>query len=128
MIIKKRVSKKTAIKASSKRMGRRVIRANDDIVDDTNEEAVVDEDVANIDIADEATHLLFEAEDVAELLAEVSGEDVAVTADEDAVTFEVGDDVYTVEAEGDEEILESTRVNRAGRKPVRASRRVTRRR
>lgn len=128
MIIKKRVSKKAAIKASSKRMGRRVIRANDDIVDDTNEEAVVDEDVANIDIADEATHLLFEAEDVAELLAEVSGEDVAVTADEDAVTFEVGDDVYTVEAEGDEEILESTRVNRAGRKPVRASRRVTRRR
>lgn len=128
MIVKKKVSKKAAIKASSRRMGRRVIRANDEIVDDIDEDVVVDEDVANINVAEEATDLLFEAEDVAELLAEVSGQDVAVTADEDAVTFEVGDDVYTVEAEGDEEILESTRVNRAGRKPVRASRRVTRRR
>jgi hypothetical protein len=128
MIVKKKVSKKAAIKASSRRMGCRVIRANDDIVDDIDKEVVVDKDVTNINIADEATDLLFEAEDVAELLAEVSGEDVAVTADEDAVTFEVGDDVYTVEAEGDEEILESTRVNRAGRKPVRASRRVTHRR
>ena len=90
---------------------------------------------ADTEVAPEATELLFETEDVAELLAEVTGEDVAVEATDEAVEFTVGEeDVYTVEPEGDEEILEaSTRMKRAAKavkastKPVRARRAVRRR-
>lgn len=120
MIIQKKSSKKRAVKASNRVARRnRAIKANEDI-----EEEV--EDV--VDVAPEASDLLFEAGDVAELIAEVSGEDVAVTVDDDTVVFEVGeDDVYTVEAEGDEEVLESsTKVNRKKR-AVKASRKVARR-
>ncbi len=74
--------------------------------------------VGTAEVAPEATDLLFEAEDVAELVAEATGEPVEVTADEDSVTFAVGEDEYTVEAEGDEEILEATR------RPLRGKRRV----
>lgn len=73
-------------------------------------------------VSEEATDILFEAEDVAQLVAEVTGEDVEVAADEDQVVFTVGEDEYTVEPEGDEEILESR--GTAGRKPVKASKRV----
>ena len=85
----------------------------------------------------EASDLLFEAEDVAELVAEITDEDVEVTADQDSVVFAVGDDEYTVEAEGDEEVLEAVRrplrnkkAVKASRKPVKATRqgRVVRRR
>lgn len=75
--------------------------------------------VGTAEVAPEATDLLFEAEDVAELVAEATGEPVEVTADEDSVTFAVGEDEYTVEAEGDEEILEATR------RPLRGKRRVS---
>ena len=54
---------------------------------------------------DAASDLLFEADDVAELLSEVTGEEVGVDTDEDTVIFTVGDDEYTIEAEGDEEEL-----------------------
>lgn len=81
----------------------------------------------------EASDLLFEAEDVAELVAEITGENVEVTADEDSVVFAVGDDEYTVEAEGDEEVLEAVRrplknkkAVKASRKPVQATRQATR--
>ena len=63
---------------------------------------------AETEVATEATELLFETEDVAQLLAEVSGEDVEVTADGDVVTFAIGEDEFTVEAEGDEELVESS--------------------
>jgi nucleotide-binding universal stress UspA family protein len=80
--------------------------------------------VAGTEVDPDATELLFQAEDVAELVAEVTGEEVVVEADDsgEAVTFNVGDeDVYTVEAEGTEEILEaSTKVLRVKR-PVKAS-------
>ena len=76
---------------------------------------------AETKIAPEATDLLFEAEDVAELVAEVTGQPVEVTADEDNVTFAVGEDEYTVQSEGDEEILQSVRRPFAGRKRVAAS-------
>lgn len=83
------------------------------------------EDVAEVNVDDAATELLFEAEDVAELVSEVTGEPVDVTVDEDEVIFAVGDDEYTVTPEGDEEIVEeSTRV-RARR--IAASRRMARR-
>lgn len=79
--------------------------------------------MAETDVAPEAAELLFQAEDVAELVAEVTGEVVEVEADDqgEAVTFNVGDDAFTVEAEGDEEAVESsTRVSRFKR-PVSAS-------
>lgn len=81
---------------------RRVIRAN--------EEVVVPE-----------TDLLFEAEDVAELVSEITGEDVEVAAEEDAVTFTVGDEEFTVEAEGTEEIVESARSTRRDARSIKAS-------
>lgn len=79
--------------------------------------------MADTEVAPEATELLFEAEDVAQLAAEITGEDVEVTVDDsgDSVTFTIGDDDYIVDAEGDEEILEaSTRVLK-GKKKVSAS-------
>lgn len=80
-----------------------------------------DDGAANV--APEATELLFETEDVAELLAEVTGEDVAVTvADEDdQVEFAVGEDVYTVAPDEEAEVLESVRRPMKGRKTVSAS-------
>ena len=85
------------------------------------------EEMPEVEVAPEATELVFEAQDVAELIAEVTEEDVEVAADEDTVEFTVGEDVYTVEAEGDEEVLEATRMPR-GRKAVKASTRRTVRR
>lgn len=69
------------------------------------------DDAASASVAPEAQELLFEAEDVAELVAEVTGEPVDVTTDDDgSVTFGVGEEEYTVEAEGTEEVLESRRI------------------
>ena len=123
MIVNKKVSKKSAIKASNTRIARRrAIKAEDEI-----DEEVVDapaEGEGAVEVAPEASDLLFEAEDVAELLAEVTGKDVAVEAEESTVTFEIGDDQFIVEAEGDEEILEATKKPLQGKKPVKASRQV----
>ena len=81
-----------------------------------------------INVAPEATDLLFEAEDVAELVAEVTGEVVDVTADGDNVTFAIGEgeaaEEFTVTAEGDEEILEASRRQFRGKRTVKASRKV----
>lgn len=81
-----------------------------------------------INVAPEATDLLFEAEDVAELVAEVTGEVVDVTADGDEVVFAVGEgeaaEEFTVTAEGDEEILETSRRALKGKRTVAASRKV----
>jgi len=84
---------------------------------------------ADTDVAPEASELLFEAEDVAELLAEVTGEDVVVDAVEggDAVIFEVAGEEFTVEPEGTEEILEASTRFQRGKKPVAASRGQNRR-
>ena len=98
------------------------IAASDEI-DDVNATPEVDE--GGVDVAPEATDLLFEAEDVAELVAEVTGEAVEVTAEEDTVTFAIGEDEYTVEAEGNEEILESVRRPMRGKRTVAASTRRT---
>lgn len=84
-----------------------------------------------IEVAPEVTDLLFEAEDVAELVAEVTGQPVEVTAEGDAVTFAVGEgeavDEYTVTADGDEELVESS-VSVRGKRSIRASRRPMARR
>lgn len=85
-----------------------------------------------VSVAPEATDLLFEAEDVAELVAEVTGEVVDVTADGDSVVFAIGEgegaEEFTVTAEGDEEVLEATRRPLRGKRTVAASRKVAPRR
>lgn len=90
---------------------KRTVKANEDIMDpNVVEDEVVDgegEGEAEVIVDPEATDLLFEAEDVAELIAEVTGETVEVTVEDDSVEFAIGEDVYTVEAEGDEEVLEA---------------------
>lgn len=89
--------------------------------------------MSDTEVAPEAADLLFEAEDVAELIAEVTGEDVNVEADETAVTFEVAGETYTCEAEEDDEVVESSTRMRRGSRRISAStrrpvRRTTRRR
>ena len=83
---------------------------------------VAEDEVA---VAPEATELLFESEDVAELVAEVTGQPVEVTAEGDEVTFAVGEgkeaEEFTVTADGDEEVLESSRRAFVGKRPVKAS-------
>lgn len=65
-----------------------------------------------VTVDEEATDLLFETDDVAQLVAEVTGEDVQVTTDPetDSVVFGIGQDEFTVTPEGDEEILEARRM------------------
>lgn len=77
-----------------------------------------------VEVAPEATDLLFEADDVAELVAEVTEQEVSVeTTDEGEVEFTVGEDeVFTVTPEGDEEVLEAVRVPFKNKKSVKASR------
>lgn len=120
---------------------KRVVKANDEMLDNAVDVQDDIEEVGEVEIDPAATDLLFEAEDVAELIAEVTGETVEVSVEDDFVEFAIGEDVYTIEAEGDEEILEaaSSKVLRgkrrvaastrrpAARKPVAASTKVVRR-
>jgi len=78
---------------------------------------------AETEVAPEVTELLFEAEDVAQLIAEVTGEDVTVSAEPDAdvITFEVAGEEFSVEPEGEEEMLEASTRFKKGKKPVAAS-------
>lgn len=78
---------------------------------------------ADVEVAPEATALLFETEDVAELLAEVTGEPVSVEAEDgdDTIKFTVGENEYTVEPDGDEEILEAAHKPLANKRKVAAS-------
>jgi len=82
--------------------------------------------MADTEVAPEATDLLFETEDVAEILAEVTGEDVVAEASEEGVEFTVGDEVFTAEPEGDEEVLEAS--TRVLKRSVKASTRARARR
>ena len=100
---------------------KRRIVAEDEIMDQEMDDVVDEGGAGDVAVAPEATDLLFEAEDVAELVAEVTGEAVEVTVDDDAVTFAIGDDEFTVEAEGDEEILEASRKVLRGKRRVSAS-------
>lgn len=101
---------------------RRKVYADDEI--DNGVDSTVGQD--DVEVDPEATDLLFEAEDVAELVAEVTGQSVDVTVDDDAVTFAVGEDEYTVEAEGDEEMLEaSTKILRNSRRVSASTQRRT---
>lgn len=78
--------------------------------------------MAETEVSEEASELLFEASDVAELLAEVSGEDVDVTADGETVEFGVGEETYTCTAEPTDEVVESsTRVRKNARRVAASS-------
>lgn len=117
------------VRASREALRRRSIKADDEIEEPVEDFDLPADDVADagVSVDDAATELLFEAEDVAELISEISGEPVDVTVDDDEVVFAVGEDEYTVTPEGDEEVVEeSTRARRARR--VSASRRMPARR
>lgn len=93
----------------------------DDEIDTQIDDTVVDEGAGDVEVEPEATDLLFETEDVAQLLAEATGEDVDVTVDDEEtgeVTFGVGDQELTVTPDGDEEVLESCKTPK---KPVKAN-------
>lgn len=81
-------------------------------VEDVDMPDVPEEGAGEVTVDEEATDLLFEADDVAQLVAEVTGEDVDVSSDAETgtVTFGVGDQEFTVEPEGDEEILEARKM------------------
>ena len=85
-------------KASRKpvKASRRPINAEEEMIED-------------VPVMDDPGELLFEATDVADLLAEVTGEDVNMDMDDNVVVFTVGEDEYTIEPEGDEEVLEEAR-------------------
>ena len=125
------------VSASRASLRRQSIKADVDFDDEAIEDidVPVDEDIpaevdveeeAEVTVDEEATELLFEAEDVAELVSEVTGLPVDVTVDEDEVVFAVGDDEYTVTPEGDEEIVEQSRRMRKDARKVSASRKMTR--
>ena len=108
---------------------RKVTAAEDIDVEDVEDVDVdVEDDDVDVDVETEvapgAADILFEADDVAQLVAEVTGQPVEVDADEEGsvVTFSVGEDVFTVEPEGDEEVLESCGRKMRSKKPVKASR------
>lgn len=83
--------------------------------------------MADTEVAPEAAELLFEASDVAEVIAEITGQDVEVEAEDTTVTFIVGEDEVTCEAEESDETVESSvKIRRAGRKSVAASTRTRR--
>lgn len=102
----------------------KAIKADDEL--DVEDELSEVEDM-DVEVSPEATELLFETEDVAQLLAEVTQQPVDVdTADDgESVEFTVGDDVYTVESEGDEEVLESVRKPFKRKKAIKSSRQLS---
>lgn len=102
----------------------KAIKADDEL--DVEDELPEVED-ADVEVSPEATELLFETEDVAQLLAEVTQQPVDVdTADDgESVEFTVGKDVYTVESEGDEEVLESVRKPFKRKKAIKSSRQMS---
>lgn len=108
----------------------KTVKAAEDIdnvpVDDNKPVEVDPQD--SVEVAPEATELLFETEDVAQLLAEVTDSEVTVDTDDnsDDVTFTVDNTPYVVSPEGDEELLESSKKIFKGAKNVSASKVVRR--
>lgn len=97
-------------KASQKPVNasRRPIKAEEEMIEDA-------------PVMDDPGELLFEATDVADLLAEVTGEDVNMDMDDNVVVFTIGEDEYTIEPEGDEEVLEAVRKPLRNKRPVAAN-------
>lgn len=106
------------------KINRKAIKASDEIIEEVEEVVEPVEEEVEVEVDPAATDLLFEAEDVAELLAEATGEDVEVTVSEDGVDFAIGEDVLTATPEGDEEILEASTRMLKGKKVVKASKKA----
>lgn len=127
----KKYTVKPSIKAS-KKVTRRVVRASQQIkadedldTEDVDNTPDVEEDVdTDVDVAPEAADLLFETDDVAQLVADVTQQpvDVEVSDDNNSVDFTVGDDVYTVESDDSDEIVECYHPKKSAK--VAASKRV----
>lgn len=102
----------------------KAIKADDEL--DVEDELPEVEDT-DVEVSPEATELLFETEDVAQLLAEVTQQPVDVdTADDgESVEFTIGSDVYTVESEGGEEVLESVRRPFKHKRAIKSSRQLS---
>jgi hypothetical protein len=103
--------------------------ADDEVEEQT---TAVAEEAGDVDVAPEAVDLLFEATDVAEVIAEITNEDVEVDTDDETgeVVISVGEgenkEEYVVTPDGDEEFVESSK--RVARKAtVKASRKPARR-
>lgn len=124
----KRVSPATRpVSASRAALRRKAVKADDEIADlpaDAPDEAPATD--ADVSVDAEASELLFEAEDVAELISEVTESPVDVTVDKDQVVFTIGEDEYTVTPEGDEEVVEDSRKLRRSARSVRAGRAMRR--
>lgn len=86
-------------------------------------EAPDEEDAGEVTVDPEATELLFETDDVAQLVAEVAGQDVDVTVDDETgeTIFAVGEDEFTVTPDEDVEVLESTRKPLRNKRTIKAS-------
>ena len=110
-----RASKKIAASTVKRPVRSRAIKADDEIeeIEDFEEEAPIDDDFEEAPEEDVDSELLFEADDVASIIAEITEEPVDYTVDDETseVTFTYGDAEITVTPEGDEEVVEqSTRV------------------
>lgn len=78
------------------------------VADDEIMEQPVDQVADDVDVEPAAAEMLFEAEDVADILAEVTGQPITVEVADDAsqCVIGVGDDEFTIDAEDAEEINE----------------------
>lgn len=122
MRIVKKANKKSVKASCVTRKPLKAVKADEEIEETEAPEA------PEAEVAPEATELLFETEDVAQLLAEVTDEDVTVDVDDDTdeIVFTVADEEYTVAPDGEEELLEaSTRI--MGKKRVSAASKLRKR-
>ena len=90
-----------------------LIRSKKKIVaDDEIMEKPVDQVAYDVDVEPSAAEMLFEAEDVADILAEVTGQPITVEVADDAsqCVIGVGDDEFTIDAEDAEQINEAAPV------------------
>ena len=118
MRIVKKANKKSVKASCVTRKPLKAVKADEE-VEETAPEAP---EAPEAEVAPEATELLFETEDVAQLLAEVTDDD----DDTDEIVFTVADEEYTVAPDGEEELLEaSTRI--MGKKRVSAASKLRKR-
>lgn len=121
MRIVKKANKKSVKASCVTRKPLKAVKADEEVEE-------IKETAPEAEVAPEATELLFETEDVAQLLAEVTDEDVTVDVDDDTdeIVFTVADEEYTVAPDGEEELLEaSTRI--MGKKRVSAASKLRKR-
>lgn len=96
------------------------IVADDEIMEQPVSQVAEDD----VDVEPAAAEMLFEAEDVADILAEVTGQPITVEVADDAsqCVIGVGDDEFTIDAEDAEEINEAEPVKEE--EPVAESKKI----